>query len=237
MNWNTIEYQRVDSTNAEARRLIAKGKGAGLVVTAEDQLSGRGRNGREWWNLPGKSILASFVFENMESSEATRLVSTSVVAAIRSSRSRGPLIKWPNDLVYQKKKAGGILSESFNDNGINYTVVGLGLNLNYTKRQLVMGRCLSATSLQIEEGRSWDAGLLLENIQSEMESRYPGDKDKNLSEYRDNLAFLGRNISLLTEGRRSKGIFTGVDDNGFLLLETGKGIERFPAGEVRKVRI
>lgn len=237
MNWKTIEYERVDSTNIEARRLISKGEGEGLVVRAQHQVSGRGRRGRTWWNLPGKSILASFVFEDIDSNEATRVVSTSTIAAIRNNKFTAPLIKWPNDLVYKKKKAGGILSESFNKNSEHYTIVGLGLNLNYTNRELILGKCLSATSLMIETGKSIDSESLLGNIIEEIDKRLSKNRETNLAEYKENLAFLGKEISLVTENSKSKGIFTGVDDRGFLQLQSGDVIDYFSVGDVRKVNI
>ncbi|MBN1289428.1 MAG: biotin--[acetyl-CoA-carboxylase] ligase [Actinobacteria bacterium] len=236
MNWKTIEYDKLDSTNNEAKRLILKGEGGGLVVWAQHQLRGRGRHGRTWWNLPGKSLLASFVFENIESGEATRLVSISAIAAVRKNSSGGPLIKWPNDLVYRKKKVGGILSEALSKRNRDFTVVGLGLNLNYTRKNLIFGRRFSATSLSIEENRHWETGPLLLGIRNEVEKRLSRSKDENLAEYRENLAFLNTRISMITDGTKVNGIFYGVDDRGFLILKTKTDVRSVPAGIVRKAR-
>ncbi|MBN2169666.1 MAG: biotin--[acetyl-CoA-carboxylase] ligase [Actinobacteria bacterium] len=236
MNWKTIEYDKLDSTNNEAKRLILKGEDGGLVVWAQHQLRGRGRHGRTWWNLPGKSLLASFVFENIESGEATRLVSISTIAAVRKNHSGGPLIKWPNDLVYQKKKVGGILSEALSERNKDFTIVGLGLNLNYSRKNLILGRRFSATSLSIEENKYWETGPLLLDIKSEIDKRLSRGKDENLAEYRENLAFLKAKISMMTDGENIDGIFYGVDDRGFLILKTKIDVRSVPAGVVRKAR-
>lgn len=236
MNWKTIEYDKVDSTNNEAKRLIVDGEGGGLVVWAQHQSRGRGRHGRTWWNLPGKSLLASFVFENTDSNEATRLVSTSTIAAVRKHKSNGPLIKWPNDLVYRKKKVGGILSEALRERNKDFTIVGLGLNLNYNRMNFILGRRFSATSLSIEEGSQWDTGTLLTDIEDEIEKRLLCNKDENLTEYRDDLAFLNKKLSVMTEGKKQDGIFQGVDDRGFMMLKTKIDTRCVPAGVVRKVK-
>ena len=80
--WDVREYRTVDSTNLEARRLLRAGASSGLVVVANHQTGGRGRMGRSWLDLPGKSLMVSLVLEGVGGFDAALLVSLSIRAAI-----------------------------------------------------------------------------------------------------------------------------------------------------------
>ena len=159
--WDIHRYESIDSTNLEARRLLAAGASRGLVVTARHQTGGRGRMGRDWLDLPGKSLMVSLVWEGSGDFEDARLVSLSMRAAIVAAGGKGPGFKWPNDLVYGSKKVGGILSESCSAGGKDHVIVGLGLNVGYLPGELDIPARITPTSLLIEEGRMWDIEELL----------------------------------------------------------------------------
>lgn len=250
--WKVRRYEVLDSTNLEARRLLARGAHEGLVVTAAHQTAGRGRMDRNWLDRPGKSLLASLVFCMKEPFTAAALVAVSARAAVRSLGGEGPLCKWPNDLVYGERKVGGLLTESFRREGADFLIVGLGLNVGYLPEDLNFPARLPPTSLLIEEGKLWSPGEILQTLLHELEGRMrEGGKDF-MEEYRVNMAYLGhrvvvedyvikdpggdrqeaREASLARDGTRLEGILAGVDESGNLLLEVGKNTISVVAGDL-----
>lgn len=249
--WRIREHQVLDSTNLEARRLIARGYGAGLVVTARHQTAGRGRMGRGWLDRPGKSLLVSVVLEDMDGFRASAVAALSARAAVRRLGGSGPLCKWPNDLVYGNRKAGGVLSETVEAEGGRLIVVGLGLNVAYLPGELEITGKLPPTSLLVEEGRTFDIRELLDALLEEMGRRLEGDSADWMEEYRGNLAYMGEEVLVSgyalrevrgagergareLEATRSplRGTLAGVDDEGHLLLRMGRRTLVLAAGDL-----
>ena len=105
--------------------------------------------GRDWLDLPGKSLMASLVWEGSGGFGDVLLVSLSMRAAIVAAGGEGPDFKWPNDLVYGARKVGGILSESCSEGGRRYIIVGIGLNVGYLPGELDINTRIPPTSLLI----------------------------------------------------------------------------------------
>jgi len=124
----------VDSTSSELARLLGGGAAAGTVVVAESQRAGRGRQGRSWHSPAAGGLYISLAVDCGDRPGAvTRLPLAAGVAAVDAAVAAGapaPVLKWPNDLVLNDRKVGGILCE-VNDprRAPGLVVVGLGLNL------------------------------------------------------------------------------------------------------------
>ena len=242
--WDIRRYESIDSTNLEARRLIAAGSSPGLVVTARHQTGGRGRMGRDWLDLPGKSLMVSLVLQGGGFGDAL-LVSISIRAAIVSAGGEGPGFKWPNDLVYGSRKVGGILSESCSAEAGEYVIVGLGLNVGYLPGELDIPARIPPTSLLIEEGRTWDIEELLQGLLRELEVRWGRGREEWLREYRENLAYVDKRVRVIPpfsilDGEvvgtgEVEGIMQGVDDEGNLLLAIDGGTVRLATGDVEEM--
>jgi len=243
MEWDVRKYETIDSTNLEAKRLLDAGASSGLVVMARHQTGGRGRMGRSWLDLPGKSLMVSLVLANLGGFESAVLVSLSMRAAIVASGGEGPLLKWPNDLVYGGSKVGGILSEAYTVRDEEFVVTGLGLNVGYLPGELDMPSKLPPTSLLIEEGRIWDREKLLSGLLRELDERSRGDRMELLSEYRHNLAFVGEEVRVDPpfavcgepgyREKRIEGLLRGVDDDGNILLEVEGKTIRLASGDIQ----
>ena len=243
--WDIRAYESVDSTNLEARRLLDKGASAGLVVTAYHQTGGRGRMGRDWLDLPGKSLMLSLAWESGGGFADAVLVALSMRAAIVAAGGEGPGFKWPNDLVYGYRKVGGILSESCSARGVDYVIVGLGLNVGYLPGELDFPARLPPTSLLIEEGMLWDMEGLLRGLLQELEVRWGRGREEWLREYRENLAYLGRVVRIgppytvlgrpSAGGEEIEGVMEGMDDEGNLLLAVGGDILRVASGDIESM--
>lgn len=249
--WDLRRYESIDSTNLEARRLLGKGADAGLVVTARHQTAGRGRLGRDWLDLPGRSLIVSLVLDGVGSFEAMVLVAVSARAAVVSLGGVGPRFKWPNDLVYGRRKVGGILSEACGTGSGRRIVVGLGMNVAYLPEELNLAAKLPPTSLLIEEGRFWSTEELLRVLLRELEARISRDGIRLWEEYHRHLAYLGQKVrvedftlhpetppgahdSLPTGCGKGyvEGVLVGVDEQGVLLLRAGGRIHRLIAGDL-----
>lgn len=244
MEWERREYGTIDSTNLEAKRLLDTGASAGLVISADHQTAGRGRLGRGWLDLPGKSLLVSLALEGRGGFDTAVLLSVSMRAAVIALGGEGPLLKWPNDLVYGDRKVGGILSEMHYTGGREYVIAGLGLNVGYLPGELAVSAKLRPTSLLIEEGRIWDRGGLLDAMLRELDARWRNERTELLAEYRRSLAFVGETVmvdapfAVLGEtgyGEESvEGLMRGVDDNGNLVLEVGGKTLRLASGDIHR---
>ncbi len=148
-------FETLDSTNDLAKQLAAQGAPEGAVVVAEAQTGGRGRLGREWNSPPGVGLYVSLVLRPMlppmELPQITLTTAVAVVRAVRRVAGVAPGIKWPNDLLLDGKKLGGILTEMETESDrIRHVVVGLGLNVN--NPEFPPELAATATSLALAAG-------------------------------------------------------------------------------------
>jgi len=117
-------FAEVDSTNRVAADLVRGGAVDGLVVVADHQTAGRGRQGRRWESEPGTSLLVSVVLRPVPAL-VTLAAGVAAAEACAAVAGAGVRLKWPNDVMADEGKLGGILSELVGDAAI----VGLGMNL------------------------------------------------------------------------------------------------------------
>lgn len=195
------------STNTAAMELGQNGAPDGTVVIAETQTSGRGRLGRLWYSPPGKNLYASILLRRTPVIEhigtwlgwAPLLSAVAVVRAIQVVTGLRPTLKWPNDILFEERKMGGLLCES---SGIgtpsSFVVVGIGLNVNMWRDAFPDDLCDCATSLASEAGRPFDRIALMATILSEMELRYDAFFSHRLSdlhhEYELRCSTIGRQV-------------------------------------------
>jgi len=180
----------LDSTNAEALRLAAAGATAGTVVVADTQSAGRGRLDRTWWSEPGSALLASWILR--PSLDPERLPLLALLAGVAAARatsvagSVGVRLKWPNDLVVDDRKLGGILSES---DGRGAVVIGVGVNVRQT--EFPPDIAAIATSVVASGGRAPARAWLLAALLSSFGARMNAPQEA-LDDYRAMCTTLGR---------------------------------------------
>ncbi len=216
----------VDSTNAEAMRAAADGAPGGLVILADRQLQGRGRQGRSWFSDPGSltfSVLLRPPISPMHAPLYTLLAGVSVAEAL--PEVQGLWVKWPNDLWIGDQKAGGILCELEASAGkVAAIVVGIGLNLtppaggwpeglraaalNAGGRDVVLPKVLAALA-------AGERGLLSEG---------PGPLLQRLR--RLMFPMLGGRVRIQPGGAPWSGTVEGVDERGALLVCDDAGQRR-----------
>ncbi|MEA3374977.1 MAG: biotin--[acetyl-CoA-carboxylase] ligase [Chloroflexota bacterium] len=248
--WHQIvRLDRVGSTNDVAKELASRGAPEGVVVVAEEQTAGRGRMDRRWVAPARSSLLCSILLRPQlsprQANQLTMLCSMAAAAAIERVAGLPVLIKWPNDLVVRTtegeerperwRKVAGILTETGVVGGdLEFTVVGIGINVNVTRNELPH-LAPDATSLRVEVGREVERAALLLALLKNVELRYEGlTKGRNpAEEWSTRLATLGRRIRATTAEGALEGVADAVDDDGALLVRTDDGtVHRLMSGDV-----
>ena len=204
------------------------GAAEGLVVVADHQTAGRGRLGRTWVAPPGSSLLVSVLFRP-RALEAGHLLTTAVALAACDACERvagvAPDLKWPNDLLVDDRKLGGILAEA---EGV-LVVVGLGLNVNWTS-----GAPEGAVALNPLAGRDVDRAALLDELLLSLDVRH-GAPDL-MDAYRARCSTIGRRLRVELAGGDLAGTAVEIDDDGALVVDVDGERRRVLAGDVVHVR-
>lgn len=240
---NLVTLDKVDSTNTEAERHLAAGTRTPLVILAREQTQGRGRRGRTWYSPAAGNLYGSFVFRpNLEPArlqDFTLWMGLNVCELVANFCKIEPGLKWPNDLLVQGRKAGGMLTEARIDSDqVHDLVFGLGLNLNAKTEDLPREVQKTAISLSDASGAAIDVNRFAAALITRVLAAY-GRFVEN--DYRAKFAELwqkydvlrGQDVTVTQGDRQVGGTVTGIDDEGSLIVRTTAGkTERFRAGEV-----
>ena len=229
-------YERLDSTNLEALRLAELGAPPGTVVLADTQSAGRGRRGRAWADVPGRSLLMS-VLLGRPSGAAGLLTASAALAAAEAVETLTGLrvqIKWPNDLLAGERKLGGVLAEG---RGELPVAVGIGVNVSGAPEDLPVELRASASFVSHEAGREVGVTALAEELAGQLDRVYhlleaggaPAIVERLVA--RDCLA--GRAVVARIGATTVRGEAVGWRDDGRLAIRGDDGAEvLLDAGEV-----
>lgn len=233
----------VDSTNDEAARQLAAGRAAPFVILARQQTKGRGRLGRVWHSEPNGNLYASFAFRPRLAPQRmptfTLWMGVNLCELITNFCGAKPGLKWPNDLLFQGRKAGGMLTEARIDSDqIRDLVFGLGLNVNGSAATWSADLARRATSLAQETGAPLDLNRFTAALIGRVILAYnrfvDGDHLKNFADSWNQYDVLhDQPVAVLQGTKRIAGTAGGIDDSGSLLVRDERGrAHRFTAGEV-----
>ena len=130
-----LYFPRTGSTNDVAHAEAATGALDGLLVIADEQTAGRGRLDRRWWAPPGSSLLMSLLLRPPlppnQAGQLTMCLGLAAIEGIEAVTGLRPALKWPNDLLLNGRKLGGMLTElRLDGERLAYAVLGLGVNVN-----------------------------------------------------------------------------------------------------------
>ena len=233
----------VDSTNDEAARQLAAGRPTPFVILARQQTRGRGRLGRTWHSASDENLYASFAFRPRVPPERmaifTLWMGVNVCELIENFTQLKPAIKWPNDILFDGRKAGGMLTEARVDSDeIRDLIFGLGLNVNSSARDLPSDLSQRAVSLAQQADTAIDlnrfTAALIGRVLLAYEQFSEGDHVSKFPElWQKHDVLRGQQIALLQGKERTAGTAMGIDDEGSLLLRNENGrLQRFRAGDV-----
>lgn len=222
-----IVLDSVDSTNIHAMRLASGQDVAhGTVFFARMQSSGKGQRGRTWHSEADASILMSAVVDPVEIEDGCGfpLILASALAGtdlLRELMPGGVFVKWPNDLYWHDRKAGGILIENILRGGrCRRSVIGMGINVN----QEVFDDALpNPVSIRQATGLAHDVVALARRLCTALGQRLGqlacGGRQAMLSEYNARLYGRGRELAFQDATGRFTGIVQGVSAEGVLAVE------------------
>ncbi len=238
---NLCFFEEVDSTNTQAQHMAMAGAPSGTLVVTDCQTAGKGRRGRVWQSPKGSSVYMTILmrpqFLPERASMLTLIMGLSIVQAIREITGLEAVIKWPNDVVLNKKKVCGILTEmSAQMDYIEYLVIGIGINVNM--REFPEELADKATSLFLELGSPVNRSQLVAGSMKAFEKNYAvfektQDMSGLLEEYQKVLANKDQPVRVLQPHHEYSGIARGINARGELLVEREDGtVEAVYAGEV-----
>lgn len=233
----------VESTNDEAARQLADGRKTPFVILARKQTKGRGRFGRVWHSDDRHNLYSSFAFRPHLAPHLmptfTLWMGVNICELITNFCSVQPGLKWPNDVVFDGRKAGGMLTEARIDSDqMRDLVFGLGLNVNNPADSWPPELASRATSLAEQSSAPLDlnrfAAALIGRVSLAYEQFIEGDHTKTFADTWNHYDVLrGQDIVVLNGEQRIAGTASGIDDTGSLLLRDKQGrSQRFSAGEV-----
>jgi BirA family biotin operon repressor/biotin-[acetyl-CoA-carboxylase] ligase len=239
-------YFRVGSTNSEAMQAAAAGAEEGAVFLAEEQTAGRGRGGHIWTSPASTGIYCSVILRpQLAPADAiilSMMAGLATAFAVEEVSGVKPDLRWPNDLLLGEKKFCGILTEMnahHEDTRVRYAVVGVGINVN----QLEFPPELEpiATSLYIATGNVCSRVQLAAALLQSLDREYVALTTRDIAEARSDVFSRFEQQSSYAHGKRVRveedggyeGVTAGLDERGFLRVETATGIRTVLSGSVR----
>ena len=235
--------QITNSTNIDALEAARSGAPHGSVYFADEQLAGRGRGDHAWHSAAGQGLYVSVLLRpQFPAARLPLLPLAAGLAAADAIRVVADLtvdLRWPNDVLLGRRKAGGILVEARTEartDGGTVAVVGIGINVH--QRGFVPGLTTPATSLDLEAGRRISRQALLVCLLKSLERETVGLVDPAAHE---TICQRLEQASTWVRGRRVEvhgpqactGETAGLDENGFLLVRTDTGLVTVQTGGIR----
>ena len=220
-------FDEVDSTNDVAMQSGAKGLAEGLVVLSEGQYHGKGRMGRTWVSPKNVNLYISILLRPDISQQyapvMTMMSAISTARAIKEVTGLETTIKWPNDILIDRKKVSGILTEmNAEQERINYIVAGIGINVNMKKQDFPEDLRMPATSLAECLGKRVDRMNLLFRLIKILEQDYEELKNGGITSifrrWRKGCDILNRRIKVSLPGEEITGVAEDLTPEGGLIV-------------------
>ena len=236
-----LYFDVTDSTNTEAKRQAESNAPDGLLVVADAQQQGKGRRGRSWEAPAGVNIYMSLLLKPSflpdQASMVTLVMALSVAQAITDISGLKAEIKWPNDIVVNKRKVVGILTElTMETDYIQHLVCGVGINVNQNEFPQLIAE--NATSLYRESGRTFSRAQLIALTMERFETNYEifcrgGDMSELMEAYNELLVNRQAQVRVLDPKGEYEGLALGINNMGELLVrKEDNTTETVYAGEV-----
>ncbi len=237
-----LVFNSTSSTNDVAWEYAKNSQNDGLAVFTEEQTAGRGRGGNKWLSPQGQSILCSAIL--LKSRLAGELVMLSCAVAVAEAVGRcgryEARIKWPNDIILNGKKVGGILLESRPGKKTNDYVLGIGINC-HQKRDFFTGELEdTATSIDLECGQICDRTSLAKRLLISLDDWLAvavKSQQKVIERWEQLSTQLGHRVTLKYNNRKFSGNCIGVDPQKGLIVQLERGgVRMFDAAHTSVVR-
>lgn len=244
MKMQLHRFDVLDSTNETAEQMAKDGAPEGTVVMAVRQRGGHGRMKRRWESPEGGlwfTLILRPTIDSGRAAQVTLLAGIAVTQALRSIYGSEDIrIKWPNDIFFNGKKVGGILSEMrlHERDGIEYVLVGIGINVNLAEENFPEELRPMAASLGMIFGKHESCENVLQKIFNEFTVLYSHwteeGMDAILPKWEALNCTLGRTVTVWDSGQRIfEGKAVSMSPDGSLLVRSEDGVEEsFNFGEI-----
>lgn len=216
-------FDSIDSTNNQAKRIVNEGNNKTLLVVADMQTAGRGRQGKSFYSPAKTGIYMTLALHPMVEMEnavtATTAASVAVCRAIESLTDKTPQIKWVNDVYVDDKKICGILTEAITDfetQTVTSLIIGIGANIKTTDFPDDVD---NATSLDAPVKRA----DLICAIANELNKINNSPYSEFIEYYREHSLIIGKDINVIKGDRTQRARALGIDDKGGLEIEYQNG--------------
>ena len=217
-------YPKLDSTNSKALELAVRNVPNGTVVITDNQTSGRGRQSNKWISTPGKSLTFSvIIYPNQKIDQLNKypLIAGLAVTDTLIELDFAPQLKWPNDVLINKRKVCGVLYESkLSGRTIKCLIIGIGLNINEEQSDIHQELQKSSTSLNLESGFEFQIEQILTAILYNLESRLDqiDENEKIIDDWENRCIHLNHNILFKESEGENRGIFKGLSLQGQAII-------------------
>ena len=234
---NFIYVEEIDSTNDFLMK-TEENYPNGTVVLAEHQSSGKGRRNKEWKSEKNNNLTFSILLLPNPNFPNVNLINLSASLAIAQTLENlyqfDIELKWPNDVLINKKKISGVLIETISrSDKIEKIIVGMGINVN---QPTFAGKYdIRPTSIRIESKREVSREKLLSEILNQFEENLlllEKSSSKILNAWRLRCKMIGEKVKIIRGKETKFGIFDDIDHNGFLILKTREGYEKIHGGDI-----
>jgi len=239
--WEPLLLTETASTNDVAREQASRGVPGGFVVAAARQARGRGRLGRVWESAREAGLYVSILLRpelaTRDAGQLTVLGSVAMADAVEAAAGFRPQIKWPNDLVVDGRKLGGLLIETEPTGPrLAWAVIGIGINVNHEQGDFSPEVRAIATSLRLITGRSHRRADLLVAVLRAFSNRLVRPFAETREAWEASSLTLGQRVTLTTLRGTRHGQAVGLDPSGALLLRGESGeVEVVTAGDMQAV--
>lgn len=238
-------FETVGSTNQTALDLARQGAAGGTVVLANLQLAGQGRRGQRWFSPPDVNLYCSVILRPPVATELApffTFIGSVALADALEGWGVQPGIKWPNDILVQKRKIAGVLGDALTTGDrVEAVVLGVGVNLNVSEVALAAAlgpAARAAIALRevvgVEVDRTEFATRFLRRLAHWYDRFLEEGKAAVMKAWTDWDLVTGRRVVIRENGHAMEGTALGVDEHGHLIVETlpGKTV-RVISGQVR----
>jgi len=229
-------HPQTNSTNEDAWQCFIDGTPDGTLILTDNQTNGKGRRQNKWVSTPDKSLTFSFILHSELELEKMGLLplltGISIVKGITAATAIQTGLKWPNDIMLNEKKMGGILIESKQtEHGLG-VVVGVGLNINENAQDIPHTLRNNAISLTMFSRQTHSREQILSAILNEFETLYNNQMDSIIPLWTDHCIHQDREVSFHSEKGKQQGIFQGISSLGHAEIQINGKTQTFPSGMV-----
>ena len=233
-DYHLLSFDSLDSTNEEAKRLAKAGGGHGAVIWAKKQTGGKGRMGRKWVSNEGNLFVSVLLKPSRPVHEFGQLSFVTAVAVHETLSAVLPdnsdlTCKWPNDILLDGHKLGGILLESFKagEEGGSWVVVGVGVNVDsFPPKTEFPATCLTDAGVELVSAK-----IILSRFIHHFIERYDEWCSRGFEpirkEWLANAWGLGKELCARMPDKEIVGIAEGIDEHGNLIMDLGGGKRQY----------